>query len=404
MSHSERAHNADHPSYDGDLFDHDALKHPFEHYRAIRDLGPAVRIDALNVYAIGRYNDVREALRASEVLTSSQGIAFNEVMNAPMDRPLIIRSEGDYHMRLRSVLGRMLMPNAVKAQRETLKAMISSRITDLLAAGGTFDGVESIAQCLPLGAVTHLVGLPEDGRRNMLRWANAGFNGVGPERAGDDVDPRMVADRDSYREVYRFFASVDPKTFVPNSWAAGLFEAVDDGRLTEPEARTLLSGLVMPSLDTTINAKSSLLCNLARNPDQWRRLKAQPALISSAVLEGVRHSATVRWFSRVAREDYVAGDVFIPKGARVMVMYGSANRDERRYENPDEFDVSRNPTDQVGWGNGPHMCVGMHLAKLEMEVMLEALIEQVKDIEVGEPELSVSRGLYGFDKLPMRVH
>src|ERR1044072_6321731 len=103
-----------------------------------------------------------------------------------------------------------------------------------------------------------------------------------------------------------------------------------------------MSALVLPSLDTTIYAKGNLLYNLAANPAQWELLRNNPGLVSSAVLEGVRYSATVRWFSRVAAEDYEIGDSVIPEGGRVMLLYGSANRDERHYPDPDRSDITRN--------------------------------------------------------------
>ena len=121
------------------------------------------------------------------------------------------------------------------------------------------------------------------------------------------------------------------------------------------------------------------------------------------MIEGVRHGAVVRWFARVALEDYIAGEVFVPKDGRIMLLYGSANRDERRYENPDAFDISRNAIDQLGWGTGPHMCEGMHLAKLEMEVMLEALVEVVTHLEADSPTPGVNKGLYGLEALSMRM-
>src|SRR3546814_985983 len=93
----------------------------------------------------------------------------------------------------------------------------------------------------------------------------------------------------------------------------------------------------------------------------------------------------------------------IPKGARVMILYGCANRDERRFENPDRFDVTRDARDHLGWGTGPHMCAGMHLARMEMEVLLEALVEADVRLEAGEPVLAANAGLYGFAELPLRL-
>jgi len=128
--------------------------------------------------------------------------------------------------------------------------------------------------------------------------------------------------------------------------------------------------------------------------DQWQIFKDDPSLVPSAVLEGVRLSSVVRWVSRFAAADYSNGDVFVPKGARVALLYGTANRDERRHPNPDQFDARRNPVDQLGWGIGPHTCADMHVAKLEMEVILESLIENADRIESGVPVPSANAGLY----------
>ncbi|HJQ15993.1 MAG TPA: cytochrome P450 [Allosphingosinicella sp.] len=188
----------------------------------------------------------------------------------------------------------------------------------------------------------------------------------------------------------------------PGSWAAEQIEQVKSEGMTIGDARSNIRAFVLPSLDTTIYAMGNLLYNLGRNPEQYQLLRRDPSLISSAVFEGVRLSAVVRWFSRVAVEDYTAGDVFVPKGERVMILYGSANRDPRRYENADAFDVTRKPVDQLGWGAGPHICAGMNLARMEMEALLEALVQRVARIEVDEPTLGANNGLYGFDHLPLR--
>lgn len=384
------------PIYDEDLFSPEALQRPIEHYRRIRDLGPVVRLPYVDALALGRFADVQAALRAPDILVSGQGTAFNDAFNKQGPEPELIASDGARHRRLRTHLARPMMPAALKQHRDMLKTMIVKQVR-AAADGRDFDGVAGVAKHLPLAAVSFLVGLSEDGRQNMLRWAAAMFNMVGPFAPGFENDLAVMME---FRE---YMWSVDPARLSRDSWAKGLFDAADAGKITPNEARSLLGGLVVPSLDTTINAKSNLLYNLGANPGQWRLLKQNPSLVPSAVVEGVRHSAVVRWFSRVAASDYRHGDVFVPKGQRVMLMYGAANRDERHYPDPDAFQVTRNPQDQLGWGTGPHMCVGMHLAKLEMEVLLEALIENVDHIEVGEPVVGSNRGLYGFESLPMRL-
>ncbi len=383
------------PLYPEDVFSPDALRQPFEHYRGIRDLGPVVRLSGLDAVALGRFDDVRAALQTPDAMICGAGNGFNDVWNTPGE-PNLITMDGASHRRLRSHLARPMLPKNLEQHRDMLKALITERLRQV-ADGTTFDGVTHIAKHLPLAAISFLVGLPEDGRQNMLRWAAAIFNMVGP------ISPEFAEDLETFLDFRGYMLSVDPATLSENSWARRLFEIAEQGTITVGEARAILGGFVAPSLDTTINAKSNLLHNLATNPDQWDRLRRNPSLIPSAVVEGVRHSATVRWFARVAAAEYRAGDVVIPEGTRVMVMFGSANRDERHYANPDKFQVDRNPQDQLGWGAGPHVCAGLHLAKLEMQVLLEAMIENVERLEADEPVVSANRGLYGLESLPMRM-
>ncbi len=381
--------------YEEDLFSRSALDEPFGHYRKLRELGPVVRLRDPDVYALSRYDDVRAALQAPDVLLSGDGVGFNDAINRP-GAPNIIMSDGDQHRRLRAEVVRPILPAQLKQHRSFLKQMVGERIGALVNRG-PFDAMTEIAQFLPLAAISKLVGLPEEGRASMLEWAAAVFNAIGPSRPGSERDFEVAAGARAY------LAAVEWTSMREGGWARGLFDAVAAGRLSEPEARGAMSAYVLPSLDTTILAKGHLLNLLGRDPASWRMLKDDPSLIGAAVLESVRHSSVIRWFSRIAGADYRVGDDVIPKGARVMLIYGSANRDERRYPDADRFDMTRDARAHLAWGSGPHMCVGMHLAKMEMEVMVEALLERCEDIHVGEPEPLGNRGLYGFSRLPIEL-
>lgn len=387
---------SDIPVYPHDLFAPEALREPFGHYRALRDLGPVVRLRDPDVYALARFESVRDALRASDILASGSGVGFNDIVNTP-GLPNIIGSDGKLHERLKAEVMRPLRPGQLRQYRDGLKAMIADRIGELVDAG-PFDAITQVAQLLPVRAISELVGLPEEGRAAMLDWAAATFNSMGPNR------PEMAADLAVLKEARAYQLGLDRDSVREGSWARTLFDAAEAGRLTEAEARGALSAYILPSLDTTILAKGHLLYNLATNPDQWRKVKQDPSLIPGAVLEAVRHSSVIRWFSRMTRADYRVGEHTIPAGARAMVIYASANRDERHFADPDRFDVTRNARSHLSWGLGPHMCAGMHLAQLEMEVMLEALVERCGALEAGAPEVHANRGLYGFARLPFELH
>lgn len=382
------------PVYAADLFDEAALRAPYEHYRRLRALGPVARLASPDLYVLARYDEVRDALRSPEALISGKGVGFSPQFNTP-GGPNLLQSDGEQHERMKREVLRPLNVGALKPHRALFKEIIAARV-DALVDRGPFEAMAGLARVLPLQAISVLVGLPEAGRAAMLDWAAATFNALGPEDARYDADFALI------REAFGYIRAQGRETVRAGSWAHALFDAVDAGRLSEAEARGAISAYTLPSLDTTILAKGHLLHLLARSPDQWRLLREDPNLIPNAVQESLRHSSVIRWFSRVAVQDYPVGDHVVPEGARVMLIYPSANRDERRFAEPDRFDIRREDARaQLAFGNGTHMCGGQHLARLEMEVMVEALVERCATIAAGEPEVGANRGLYGFTGLSL---
>jgi cytochrome P450 len=197
----------------------------------------------------------------------------------------------------------------------------------------------------------------------------------------------------------KYAQSVKPDALRPDGWAARLFAAGDAGALEPEEVRGLLIDYIAPSLDTTILGAGHLLYLLGAHPEQYEEVRAHPELIPSAVHEALRFEAPVRAFTRLAVTRYQAGEVSIPEGERVLLCYGAANRDERHYAEPDRFDVTRDARDHLAFGHGVHRCAGGHLAQLELESLLRALVSRVRRIEVGPPNVlmnNVLRGYRGF--------
>jgi cytochrome P450 len=230
----------------------------------------------------------------------------------------------------------------------------------------------------------------------MLRWAAATFDGLGPiNRRGVRSLPRALG-------LLRYSRRLDAGSVAPGSWAASVFQAQAEGELGADEARALVIDFVAPALDTTILAAAQLLELLARQPEAWEEVRADPSLAAAAVMETVRLASPVRGFTRRLAVDHDIDGVLLPAGSRIVLLYAAANRDERRFADPDRFDLHRPNPSHLGWGNGPHACVGMLLAKLELRTLLEAMAPRVGRIVTGRPTPLRNNTLQGCTALPAR--
>ena len=377
-----------HPALPMDLFTDDAIENPHSLYRAIRDLAPTVWLPEHGVFVLGRYEDVRAALRDNKTLISGRGVALNDVVNQLPSRTTLV-SDSKLHRQRRGVLIKPMMPSALVPIRPRLDALADELVREL-STRVSFDGIFDFAQHLPVSVVSHLVGLPESGRERMLEWAAATFNALGPLNARGNAAFALLA------EMARYASELKSDTLAPDGWAARVFAATREGRLAPEDVPGLLIDYIGPSLDTTILGSGWLLYLLGAHPDQYARVRAHPELIPAAVHEVLRFESPVRAFTRWAAAPYESGEASIPAGERVLVLYGSANRDERHYDDPDRFDVTRDPRDHLAYGNGAHRCAGAHLAQLEIEALLRALVARVRRIEVGEPQVLMSNMLRGL--------
>lgn len=380
--------NATRPELDIDLYGDEAIADPYPLYRVIRDLGPAVWLSAHGVWAIARFSDVRAALRADHVLVSGRGVAMNELVNSNASR-VTLTTDGDVHRRLRSALMKPMMPSALKDVEAEIRKLADALVAQLLERE-SFDGIVDFAQHLPLSVVSRLVGLTDLGRDRMLEWAAAMFDALGVMNQRGERALSLVWELASY------VGNLERSQLRPDGWAARLFAAVDEGRIEPGDVTGMLIDYVAPSLDTTILGTGHLLFQLGRHPGQWDLVRNDPALVPRAIDEALRLESPVRAFTRVAVEDYAVDGTVIPAGDRVLIMYAAANRDERRYPDPDRFDVTREAKDHLGFGHGVHRCAGSYLAELEMEALVRAMAARVRRIEVGAPAVALNNVLRGY--------
>ena len=321
------------PTYGEDIYTDEALLEPYGHYRALRELGPAVWLEKHGAYAVARYDEARAVLMDSDTFRSANGIALNEPANTNI-LGCTLASDGDLHAHLRKVVAHRLTPRALRPMRETVAEKAEELVAGLVEKG-SFDAVTDLAEALPLSIVPDFIGWPQEGREHLLRWAGANFDSFGPMNA------RTEAALPQCGEMAAFGAEiVRTENVLPGSLGAGVIEARDNGEISTEQAMMLMLDYLAPSLDTTISAVGSAIWLFAHNPDQWDLVRNDPGLIPNAVNEVVRIESPIRSFGRLTSEDTEIGGVQIPEVPRRRDL---CRREPRRAEVPASRRVRRGP-------------------------------------------------------------
>lgn len=387
------------PVSDIDFYSDEVIRDPYPVYAKLREMGPVVYMEKNDLYALPRYAEVSEVLRQPLRFVSSKGIS-------PIDRVndilvgSTLNSDPPQHDLTRSVTSEPLLPGSLVQIEDRLKTAADGLI-DTLCARGEFDAVTDFAQYLPVTIVAELVGLPQAvDSDQMLKWASATFNLFSTENARTDQAFEDLKDlRDFLAEYGR------PDKLKDGGWAKRIFEVGPERGMSLDTCAKLMRDYINPSLDTTISTSGQIIKFLADHPDQWDKIRADASLIPNAVEEAVRMATPIRAFTRYTIEDSEVAGHTIPKDKRVLVIYASANRDERKFPDPDRFDATRDVHDHVGFGQGVHMCMGMHLARREIILLLEALRRRVARFELlGAPEVAMNNSIRAYATLPVKVH
>jgi len=268
------------------------------------------------------------------------------------------------------------------------------------SANRDFPAVTQLAEVYPLKVFGDAVGVPEEGRENLLPYANMVFNAFGPR---NQLFEAAMAKAQAVQPWIT--ASCRREALRPGGIGAQIWEAVDAGKIPEEWAPLLVRSLLSAGLDTTVNGLAAAIYALASHPDQWNLLRQDPSLVKLAFEETVRWESPVQTFFRTTTREVEVSGRRIPAGEKVLLFLGAANRDPRRWTNPDSFDIRRNASGHVGFGMGIHRCVGQTVARVEAEIVLTALAQRVEQIEItGQPQRRPNNTLRAWGSLPVTVH
>ena len=386
------------PVYNKNIYSKKSLLASEAIFKELRELGEVVYLPKHKLYAVISYDAVQKALANNDNFLSGKGITANNMMNNMSEKnPTTLTSDGETHLRLKGVLMKPLTLHKMKDLKETIRKESEELVQGLLEIK-EFDIVTDFARHLPLSVVANLIGITKEGQEKLLDWAFAGFNTIGPMNWGMLKSVPTIA-----FGLGRYSRKLTESEVQPGGWAAGVFKAIKEERISMDEGKSIIFGYCVPSLDTTILATGYMFWALAKDPTAYQAVRSNPDLIRGAVNEALRLASPIRGFTRHVKEDITLNGYAIPKDSRILNLYASANRDEKKYNNADTFDIHRNSEDHLAWGHGVHKCAGMHLARLEMEELLRALCKYVKHLEVGAPSYIVNNVLQGLESAPGKV-
>ena len=385
------------PEFAGDLYSPQVIADPYAVYKRLRALGPVVWLKRHRAYALTSYDECKQALLDDGTFISGKGVGLNPVANR-MSRGTTLNSDSEDHANRRKLVAHRLTPRALRSMSDTIEET-AHRVAAEAVQRGRVDGVADLARSLPLQVVPDLVGWPEDEREHLLKWAAATFDVLGPVNG--------TSLRSAAASVgMMLFAKRIARTgnVLPGSMGEEVIAAARAGLIPKREGAALMIDYLAPSLDTTISATSSALRLFALHPAQWDELRGDRSLIPNAFNEVVRFESPLRAFSRLTAVGTDIAGTRIRKGQRVLVLYASANRDEKAWENPDQFDIHRDATRHLGFGHGTHGCAGQGLARLEAQALLNTLADRVERIDLaGEPTWARNNIIRGMASLPLNL-
>jgi cytochrome P450 len=384
-------------------FDPAAIQCPFPHYAQMRDEAPVMLIESVGMYLVTSHELVMQVLRdpatysslfggASMPLPSDAREKMIEVMADGYPRvPTMLTADMPEHTRYRRLVSKAFTPKVI-AELEPVIRSITTRLIDSWIDSGRIEFVEQFGVPLPVEVIAHALNVPDSRMADFKRWSDDSIAGIGTNIS---LEQRLEAERGVNEFQHYFAAELDRRRTEPQDdlLTALLNARVDDDdpevtdkrELDVPEMLSIIQQLLVAGNETTTKLLTETMRLLAENPDEWTRLKQDPSRAPQIVEEALRLSTPTQGMFRISTKDHELGGVHIPEGARMVIVFASANRDESLYPEPDDFDPDRdNLRDHLAFGKGIHFCLGAALSRLEGKVALEELSRRLESFSLPE--------------------
>jgi cholest-4-en-3-one 26-monooxygenase len=362
--------------------------------------------DGRGFWAVTRYHDALLVYHDPHTYSSERGISltFDNVMPEQVGSGMMmILTDPPRHNRIRHVISPRFTPRAIAAYEPEVRG-ICDEILDAVIERGECDFVVDVAAKVPTAAICEMLGIPAEYRDMMYSLGNAAIGSQDPEY--NQGRSPMETGRNAQAEFFGYFAKlIDERRKHPGKdlISALTLGEVDGAKLTDLEILFNTFLLIIGGQETTRNAISGGMLALVNHPGERAKLASDPRVMPTAIEEFLRWTTPVTHILRTATKDAELRGESIHEGDKVVVWNASVNRDEEVFADPYRFDVTRTPNDHLAFGHGEHFCIGAHLARLEMRVMIEQVMRRMPDLELaGPPERLRSNFVAGIKHMPVR--
>jgi cytochrome P450 len=380
-------------------YDWETHEDPYPVYRALRERAPAYYNEELDFWALSRHADVLAAFRDCERYSNARGVALESDVDAEAVMSFL-GMDPPRHDHLRSLVSRGFTPRRVTNLEPRIREM-ATRYIDAFIETGEADFINDFAGRLPMDVVSEMVGVPPDDRTTLRTWAD---RVVHREPGRPEVPPEGL---EAAAQLLGYFVKhvaghrARPGTDLTDALIAA---DLDGARLEEREIVAFLFLMIIAGNETTTKLLGNALYWLDKNPEQREKVLANRRLAEPWAEETLRYDPSSQLLARTLTADVELHGRKMPSGAKVALLIGAANRDERAFERPDAFDITRNTANSLAFGNGTHFCLGASLARLEARVSLEEILERLPDFQVRNEgiERVHSSNVRGFAALPIQ--
>jgi cytochrome P450 len=370
--------------------------------------------DGLPFWAITKHADIIELSKQPDKFHSGPRLTISPEPEQRMDEfpPTLIQMDPPLHGIYRKMVNKRFTPRALRRIHEDIERIgkeivesLGREVADEMAERGECDFVEQVSAPLPIAVIAWLLGVPRSDWRLLFDWTNQIIGAADPAFQHEGKTPQETA-RAGIIDLFSYFTKlVDEKRQKPADDLVTLFTQIElDGKPLEPmDVLAWCLIIVIAGNETTRNGTSGGMLAFVENPEQLRKLQANPELLAPAVEEVVRWSTPIIHFARTAQCDYELRSKKIREGDALSLFYPSANRDEEVFDTPFEFRIDRSPNRHLGFGIGEHFCLGSHLARLEMAVAYKHFLPRLENIELAGPVERLQSSLVGgVKRLPIR--